>query len=60
MRRLVVNGSFVYSQAAPNDIDLIVVVNSDHDFTRQETTMTWDWIAQSLANGRQREYLNNL
>src|SRR3989442_995016 len=32
MRSLIVDGSFVTAKAAPNDIDLIVVVRSDHDF----------------------------
>ncbi len=31
VRRLVVDGSFVTAKAAPNDIDLIVVVAADHD-----------------------------
>jgi len=33
VRSLVLNGSFVTSKPAPNDIDLIVVVARDHDLT---------------------------
>ena len=33
VRNLIVNGSFVTAETAPNDIDLIVIVPSEHDFT---------------------------
>src|SRR5829696_1938855 len=34
---IVLNGSFVTATAAPNDIDLIVVVRREHDFERDLT-----------------------
>jgi hypothetical protein len=32
---ILINGSFVTSQAEPNDIDLILVVPAGHDFSRE-------------------------
>lgn len=32
---LIVNGSFTMARAEPNDIDLILVLAPDHDFSRQ-------------------------
>jgi len=33
VRSIIVNGSFVTAEPEPNDIDLIVVVGADHDFS---------------------------
>jgi len=52
VRRLVVNGSFVTAKPAPNDIDLIVVVNADHDFTADLTPVAYNAVSKQRVRRR--------
>jgi uncharacterized protein DUF6932 len=47
---LLIDGSFVTAKAAPEDIDLILVVSASHDFGRELTLMEYN----VLSSGRVR------
>ena len=47
VRSLLVDGSFVTSKAAPNDIDLVAVVGADHDFTADLDPLEYGVLSKS-------------
>jgi hypothetical protein len=49
---LLVDGSFVTSKAAPNDIDLVAVLRPDHDFERDLPMSEYALVSRSILRRR--------
>jgi hypothetical protein len=49
---LVVNGSFVTSEPAPNDIDLIAVVSAEHDFSAELSPAQYNLLSKHRVRRR--------
>lgn len=52
VRSLVVNGSFVTGKPAPNDIDLIVVVSGEHDFSADLSPAQYNLLSKHRVRRR--------
>lgn len=49
---VLLDGSFVTTKAAPNDIDLIAVLPASHNFERELTASEYALVSRSLLKGR--------
>ena len=52
VRSLLVDGSFVTTKSDPNDIDLIVVVTSDHDFSADLSPADYNVVSKQRVRRR--------
>ena len=52
VRALVLNGSFVTAEPVPNDIDLIVVVSGDHDFSEDLSPAEYNVLSKQRVRRR--------
>ena len=52
VRGLVVDGSFVTAEPAPNDIDLIVLVSTAHDFSADLTLVEYNVLSKQRVRRR--------
>ena len=52
VRFLVVDGSFVTAEHAPNDIDFIVVVSSEHDFSADLSLSEYNVVSKQCVRRR--------
>jgi hypothetical protein len=48
---VIVNGSYVTAKAEPNDIDLIVVLAADHDFSRELRPFEYNALSKKRVRG---------
>ena len=46
MRSVLLDGSFVTAKPAPRDVDLIVVVSGDHDFSAELTAAEYNVVSK--------------
>lgn len=49
---VLLDGSFVTTKTAPNDIDLIAVLLPDHNFERELTAVEYNLVSRSLLRRR--------
>lgn len=49
---LLIDGSFVTSKAAPNDIDIVAVLRPDHDFERELSMPEYALVSRPLLRRR--------
>jgi hypothetical protein len=49
---VLVDGSFVTAKAAPNDIDLVLVVSANHDFTSDLQPRVYNVLSKRRINRR--------
>ena len=52
IQAIVVDGSFVTAKPDPNDIDLVLIVPSDHDFSAELTPGRYNLLAQARVQKR--------
>ena len=52
IQAIVVDGSFVTAKPDPNDIDLVLIVPSDHDFSAELTPSQYNLLAQARVQKR--------
>jgi len=52
VRTLIVDGSFVTEKQSPNDIDLIVVVGREHDFTGDISPRAYNVLSKNCVRRR--------
>ena len=52
VRKIVVNGSFVAAKFDPNDIDLIIVVPADHDFSADLSPAEYNVLSKQRVHRR--------
>ena len=49
---MIIDGSFVTQAAEPNDIDLVLIVSRQHDFTAELQVGFYNLLAQNRVRGR--------